>query len=118
MWPGSSHWVIEDPTTVDLVVARRDGSVVLSMFEERPWDGSDERVFELEQKVNAYLAFVLDGHMARDHPDIDPSLITIRLDYVNRMDERTRALLPTIEATLAQYGIDFAIHHLSEATAG
>jgi hypothetical protein len=110
--------VIEDPTTVDLVVARRDGSVVLSMFEERPWDGSDERLAELEDKVNAYLTFVLDGHMKRDHPDIEPSAITIRLDYLSRMDGRTRSMLPSIEATLAEYGIDFAIHQLREATAG
>ena len=110
--------MIQDPTAVDLVVARRDGSVVLSMFEERPWDGSDERVRELEQKVSAYLTFVLDGHMKRDHPDIEPNQITIRLDYLSRMDERTRALLPSIEATLKEYGIDFSIHLLREATAG
>ena len=110
--------MIEDPTTVDLVVAHRDGSVVLSMFEERPWDGSDRRLQELEEKVNAYLTFVLDGHMAREHPDIDSSAITIRLDYLNRMDVRTRALLPAIEAALAEYGIDFAVYQLREATAG
>ena len=110
--------MIEDPTAVDLVVARRDGSVTLSMLEERPWDGSDERVRELEEKVNAYLTFVLDGHMARDHPDLEPKRVTIQLDYMSRMDERTRALLPSIEATLAQYGITFAIQHLQEATAG
>lgn len=109
--------MLEDPTAVDLVVANRDGTVVLSMFEERPWDGSDERVRQLEEKVNAYLAFVLDGHMQRDHPDIEPKQITIRLDYLNRMDGRTRSLLPSIEATLKEYGIDFAIHHLREATA-
>jgi hypothetical protein len=34
------------------------------------------------------------------------------------MDERTRSMLPSIEATLKEYGIDFAIHHLREATAG
>jgi hypothetical protein len=110
--------VIEDPTAVDLVVARRDGSVVLSMFEERPWDGSDKRVRELEEKVNAYLTFVLDGHMQRQHPDLEPSQITIRLDYLSRMDERTRSLLPGIEATLKEYGIDFSIHLLREVTAG
>jgi hypothetical protein len=110
--------VIQDPTSVDLVVARRDGSVELSMFEERPWDGSDERLRELEEKVNAYLTFVLDGHMERQHPDIEANQITIRLDYLSRMDERTRSMLPSIEATLKEYGIDFAIHHLREATAG
>ena len=110
--------MLNDPDTVDLVVARRDGSVVLSMFEERPWDGSDERLRELEEKVSAYLSFVLDGHMQRQHPDLEPNQVTIRLDYMSRMDERTRAMLPSIEATLAEYGIDFAICHMREAQAG
>jgi hypothetical protein len=110
--------VIEDADTVDLVVARRDGTVVLSMFEERPWDGSDQRLRELEDKVNSYLTFVLDGHMRRQHPDIEPKQVQIRLDYVGRMDERTRALLPSIELTLAGYGIEFVIAHTREITAG
>jgi len=109
--------VIEDPNTVDLVVARRDGTVVLSMYEERPWDGSDQRLRELEDKVNCYLTFVLDGHMRRQHPDLDPKQVQIRLDYVGRMDERTRALLPTIELTLAEYGIEFVIAHTRELIA-
>jgi hypothetical protein len=110
--------VIEDTGSVDLVVARRDGTVVLSMFEERPWDGSEERLRQLEEKVNSYLSFVLDGHMAEQHPDIDPKQIQIRLDYTGQMDARTRALLPSIELTLAEYGIDFAICHMREIQAG
>ena len=115
---GQLSGVIEDADSVDLVVARRDGTVILSMFEERPWDGSEERVRQLEDKVNAYLTFVLDGHMAEQHPDIDPKQVQIRLDYMGRMDERTRQLLPTIELTLAEYGIDFVISHVREITAG
>lgn len=107
--------MLDDPTTVDLVVARRDGSVVLSIFEERPWDGSDARVRELEEKVNAYLTFVLGGHMKRQHPDLKRDRVTIRLDYIGRLDERTRSMLPDIEAALAQYGIDFAICNMREA---
>jgi len=114
---GSHGGVIEDPDTVDLVVARRDGTVVLAMFEERPWDGSDARLHELEAKVNSYLSFVVDGHMERQHPDIRPKQVLVRLDYLGRMDERTRELLPSIELTLAEYGIDFAISHMREITA-
>jgi hypothetical protein len=114
----SSSSVIEDPDSVDLVVARRDGTVVLSMFEERPWDGSDERLRQLEDKVNAYISFVVDGHMRRQHPDIVAKQVQVRLDYLERMDERTRALMPTIDLTLAEYGIEFVLSPLREITAG
>ena len=110
--------MIEDPDTVDLVVARRDGSVELSMFEERPWDGSDERLQELEDKVSSYVTFVVDGHLSRQHPDLNPGNVHIRLHYMGRMDARTRALLPEIELALAEYGIDFSIAHLREIQAG
>jgi hypothetical protein len=110
--------VIEDPDVVDLVVARRDGSVELSMFEERPWDGSDERMQELEDKVSSYVTFVVDGHLRRQHPELDPGNVHIRLHYRNRMDARTRAMLPEIELALAEYGIDFSIAHLREIQAG
>ena len=110
--------MIEDTDSVDLVVARRDGTVVLSMFEERPWDGSEERLRQLEEKVNAYLSFVLDGHMAEQHPDIDAKQVQIQLNYTGAMDSRTREMLPSIELTLAEYGIDFSIVHMREITAG
>jgi hypothetical protein len=110
--------MIEDPGIVDLVVARRDGTVVLSMFEGRPFDGSDVRLQQLEAKVNSYLEFVVAGHMKRQHPDIEPKQVQVRLDYVGRMDERTRALLPSLQLTLAEYGIAFVISHLHEITAG
>ena len=110
--------MIEDPDAIDLVVARRDGTVVLSMFEGRPFAGSDERLRQLEEKVHAYVSFVVDGHMAQQHPDIEPKQIVVRYDYMGFMDERTRDLLPSIEMTLAEYGIDFAISHVREITAG
>jgi hypothetical protein len=110
--------VIENPDAVDLVVARRDGTVVLSMLEERPWDGSEARLRQLEDKVSSYLAFVLDGHMQRQHPDIVAHHVQIRLDYIGHMDARTRELLPAIELTLAEHGIEFVISHLREVTAG
>ena len=110
--------MIEDADSVDLVVARRDGTVVLSMFEERPWDGSEERLRQLEEKVSSYLSFVLDGHMAQQHPDIVAKQVQIQLNYLGKMDSRTRELLPSIELTLAEYGIDFQIAHMREIRAG
>ena len=35
-----------------------------SWNEPRPWDGSDERLHQLQEKFNAYVSFLLDGEMA------------------------------------------------------
>src|ERR1041384_5517090 len=44
--------------------------VVLVMEELRPWDGSDERLYQLQEKFNAYASFLLDGEMAAAHPEL------------------------------------------------
>ncbi len=103
---------------MDLVVARRDGTVILSMLEDRPWDGSEQRLMELEAKVSSYLSFVLDGHMQRDHPDIVADHVQIRLDYSSRMDVRTREAIPAIELAVAEHGMEFVISHMQEIQAG
>jgi hypothetical protein len=44
--------------------------VLLVMFELRPWDGSDEQLFQLQEKFNAYVSFLLDGELAEAHPEL------------------------------------------------
>ena len=81
-------------------------------------DDIKERMQEFEDKVSSYVTFVVDGHLRRQHPDIDAQRIHIKLHYANRMDARTRAMLPEIGLALAEFGIDFSIAHLREITAG
>ena len=38
--------------------------IVLVMNEPRPWDGSEERLHQLQEKFNAYVSFLLDGELA------------------------------------------------------
>ncbi len=40
------------------------------MFESRPWDDSDLQLFQLQEKFNAYVSFLLDGEMAEAHPEL------------------------------------------------
>jgi len=44
--------------------------VLLVMFESRPWDDSDLQLFQLQEKFNAYVSFLLDGEMADAHPEL------------------------------------------------
>ena len=42
---------------------QKKNEVLLVMNEPRPWDGSDIRLHELQEKFNAYVSFLLDGEM-------------------------------------------------------
>ena len=71
------------------------------MHEPRPWDDSDERLHELQEKFNAYVSFLLDGEMIAAHPELagKPARIELRCDYMP--DERALALLNLIHDQIA-----------------
>lgn len=52
---------------------------VLVMNEPDPWDGSDERLFELQERFNAYVSFLLDGKFAEWHPKLAQKRARIEL---------------------------------------
>jgi len=47
----------------------KTGEVVLVMNEPDKWDGSDARLLALQERLNAYVSFLLDGEMVSEHPD-------------------------------------------------
>jgi hypothetical protein len=93
---------ISNPAIIDLfAVDQKTDQVVLAMHEPRPWDGSDERLHELQEKFNAYVSFLLDGEMLAAHPELagKPARIEIRCDYMP--DDRALGLLELIHGQLA-----------------
>ena len=93
---------VANPAVIDLFgVDGRTGEVVLAMNEPRPWDGSDERLHEMQEKFNAYVSFLLDGEMLAAHPELagKPARIELRCDQMP--DQRALELLNLIHDQLA-----------------
>jgi hypothetical protein len=93
---------VANPAVIDLFgVDQKTGEVLLAMHEPRPWDGSDERLHEVQEKFNAYVSFLLDGEMVAAHPELagKPSRIELRCDYMP--DERALGLLNLIHDHIA-----------------
>src|ERR1700682_2493475 len=93
---------VANPAVIDLFgVNGKTGEVVLAMNEPRPWDGSDERLHELQEKFNAYVSFLLDGEMIAAHPELagKPARIELRCDHMP--DERALGLLNLIHDQIA-----------------
>src|ERR1700726_1851584 len=77
---GASRTGVANPAVIDLFgVDGKSDEVVLAMNEPRPWDGSDERLHELQEKFNAYVSFLLDGEMIAAHPELDGKAARIEL---------------------------------------
>jgi hypothetical protein len=82
---------VHNPRVVDLITDDpATGEVVLVMLEERPWQSGPEQLRELEAKFNAYLEYVLGGHMGKQYPDYAERPVRFQLDCVEnpRVEDR------------------------------
>jgi hypothetical protein len=99
--PQTSH--IKNRFGVIDVIAHdpKTGEVVLVMNEPNEWDGSDDQLLSLQERLNAYVSFLLDGEMAEAHPELvgKPARIELRCAHVP--DNRALELLGHIHDQLA-----------------
>jgi hypothetical protein len=70
---------VQYPDIIDKVIKEKDGSTVLVMREDRPWDGSEQRIVELRKKINTYAAFARQGQLATDYPDLAGKPVSFQL---------------------------------------
>jgi hypothetical protein len=71
---------VANPNVIDLITPDPDGRrVFLVMMEPRGW-GSLVQLKQLEEKINRYLGYVLDGYFADQYPDYRDLSAVLRLD--------------------------------------
>ena len=71
---------LEHPGVLDaLAHDTRADKVVLAMYEVRPWTGEELQLFQLQEKLNAYLSFILDGELQESFPDLAAKSVGIQL---------------------------------------
>lgn len=100
-----------NPGTVDLVTYdSKSGEYVLIMTEDREWDGSADRVVELQEKLNNYLSFALDGQMARQYPESVGKPLRLQLDCVRLPDPDTSRFIEIVREKLRPDGIRFVVN--------
>lgn len=92
--------------------------VALIMTEERPWDGSDERLFQLQEKINAYLSFALDGEMGEAYPQFVGKRLRLRLDCAVTPDSRSQQIIELVRRQIAFQEIKFDVRVTTEKSCG
>lgn len=101
---------VANPATIDLfaVDTKRD-QILLVMKEARPWESSDLRLHELQEKFNAYASFLLDGEMLAAHPELAGKAARIELHCVDQPDDDAIELLGRIHDQLALQEIEMEV---------
>ena len=93
---------LANPAVIDLFAHdQKTDEVLLVMKENRPWDGSDLRLHELQEKFNAYVSFLLDGELADAHPELAGKNGRIELRCAKMPEGRELDLLSAIHDQLA-----------------
>lgn len=96
---------VHNPRVVDLITRDEGtGEVVLVMLEERPWSGNDQ-LRQVEAKFNAYLEYVLGGHLGRQYPDYAELPVRFQLDCAENPRPEDRAFFTAMTNFAAGEGI-------------
>jgi uncharacterized protein DUF6572 len=80
---------------------QKTGEVVLVMNEPNEWHDSDDQLFSLQERFNAYVSFLLDGEMADAHPELAGKSARIELRCAHMPEARALELLGHIHDQLA-----------------
>jgi hypothetical protein len=101
---------VEHAHVIDIVANdSQTGEGVLIMLEPRPWDGSELRLFQLQEKINAYLSFALDGEMAESYPALVGRPLRLQVDCVTMPDETVVDFLGVVREQIAFQGINLEV---------
>ena len=103
---------VEDSSVVDFVTVEPSGEVILVMVEGRDWDGSDERLYELQEKINSYSAFVRDGEIREKYPELTGRPVRLELRCVGVPDPRTAHFLELVRSRLQEERLGFSVKQI------
>ena len=108
---GSEHSSRENRVGVIDMIAHdpKTDEAVLIMNEPAAWDGSDERLLELQERFNAYVSFLLDGEFAEWDPKLAQKRARIEVRCAHLPDARAIDLLGNIHDQLAHQEIKLEV---------
>ncbi|MEI6339086.1 MAG: DUF6572 domain-containing protein [Verrucomicrobiota bacterium] len=106
---------LENPGVLDAFAHdTRTDKLVLAMYENRPWLGEEPQLLQLQEKLNAYLSFVLDGEMKEAFPQFVEKSVEIQLRTLHEPEEKASDLIRRIREQLAFQEIGFEVIQMTE----
>ena len=102
---------VENPNIVDLIeVDPESGQVVLVMIERRDWESGPQQFPQIEEKINRYMGYVLDGHLASHYPQYTGRSVQIRLNCAQAPCGGAVAFVAAAEHAVRAHGLEFVVN--------
>lgn len=89
--------------------------VLLVMVERRPWHDVDAQLFQVQEKLNAYLSFALDGEMFEAYPQFRGKSLRIRLECAEPPVDAMLGFFQHVYEQTGLQGISFEVDVVSPA---
>ena len=110
---------LEHPGVLDAFAHdSRADRLVLAMYEDRPWLGEDVQLFQFQEKLNAYVSFVLDGELNEAYPELAGKGVEIQLRTVHEPDAKAFDLIRRVREQLDLQRITFEVIWIDEEKSG
>src|SRR3954464_13061482 len=100
---------VQNPTMVDLISVESQ-KVVLAMFERRPWGAVREQFGQIEEKINRYLGYVLDGFLVQHYPQYEGRPVIIRLDCAEEPHGEAARFVAAAGHAIATHGLELVVN--------
>ena len=102
---------VENPRVVDLIRPdKAAGHVALMMFEPRDWAHGHVQLQQLEEKIDRYLSYVLDGFFFKQYPQYAQTRVRFELHCLHEPEGVAKDMLTAAQGFCAQNGLEFRVN--------
>lgn len=102
---------VENPMLMDLItVDPATDKVVLVMIERRPWGASPKQLAQIEEKINRYLGYALDGFLGEQYPQYEGKRVQIRLDCAEAPHGEAVKFVEAAGQAIAACGLELVVN--------
>jgi len=102
---------VENPMLMDLITTDpTSGDVVLVMIERRAWGSHPLQFKQIEEKINRYLAYVLDGFLVQQHPNYQGKRVRLRLDCAEAPRGESLRFVDAATDAIRREGLDLVVN--------
>jgi len=101
---------VENPMLLDLITTDpASGDVLLVMIERRPWGAHPQQLRQIEEKINRYMAYALDGFLAEHHPQYLGRPVRLRLDCAEAPTGEAERFVAAAQHAARAHGLELLV---------
>jgi hypothetical protein len=101
---------VQNPMIVDLISFDAEtNTVILTMTEKRPWGAVPEQFKQIEEKVNRYMGYALDGFLVEHYPRYKGKFVRIRLDCAEAPHGEAVRFVAAMAHAIEGHGLEFGV---------